>query len=218
MNIIEILMVLRSIVHTFVRFLPLGIYSFVYLSTALFKDRRSAIILLGLVFNDIIGYLYKRYFKKPYNENCVVFGNKDNSEELGFLPNSHTEYISFLTAFFYSDMWYKYSFDFIPFFFLLFLLIITIWSRISVGCKTFKEAVFNIIFGALRGIIFFYFVATYYQDATQSETVVKKCDMGYRDYQCNEIVDGTVIIKNRDANKESEEESKKNQDMANYYD
>lgn len=218
MNVIEILMVVRAIIHTFVRFLPLGIYSFAYLSTALFKDRRGALILLGLVINDLIGYLYKQYNKKPINENCAIFGNRDNDEELGFLPNSHTEYVTFIAAFFYSDMWYKYSFDFIPFFFILFLLIITIWSRISIGCKTFKEAIFNVIFGSLRGMIYFYFVSTYYNDAVKDSTVQNKCDLGYDNYQCNEIVDGTVIIKDTAKPKKETHAEKKQKVYEGWYD
>ncbi len=212
MDLIEIFMVLRAIIHTFVRFLPLGLYSFAYLSTAIFKDRRGALLLLGLVINDVIGYLYKRYTKYEPNENCAMFGKKDDTTSIGFLPNAHTEYMSFVAAFFYSDMWYKYSLDFIPFFFILFLLVITIWSRISIGCKTFKDVMFNIIFGAIAGIVYYYFIARYYRDAeVQMEGNNKMCNMGYEDYQCNEIMDGTVIIK--DANqkvKPMTEEEKEN--------
>jgi len=195
MDLIEMFMLLRAIIHTFVRFLPLGLYSFAYLSTAIFKDRRGALLLLGLVINDVIGYLYKRYTKYEPNENCAMFGKKDDSSSIGFLPNEHTEYMSFVAAFFYSDMWHKYSLDFIPFFFILFLLVITIWSRISIGCKTFNEVMFNIIFGAITGIIYYYFIAKYYRDASTDMEGAKACDMGYNDYQCNEIMDGTVIIK-----------------------
>ena len=207
-------MVLRAIIHTFVRFLPLGLYSFAYLSTAIFKDRRGSLLLLGLVINDAIGYLYRRYTKYEPNENCAMFGKKDDSSSIGFLPNAHTEYISFVAAFFYSDMWYKYSLDFIPFFFILFLLVITIWSRMSIGCKTFKEVMFNIIFGAIAGIIYFYFVAKYYRDAeTEMLGNKKACEMGYKDYQCNEIVDGTVIIKEPSQNVKPLTD----EEQANYY-
>ena len=63
MKIIELVNLLIGIIHTFVRFLPLGIYFFVYLSSALFKDLRAAYLLIGLVINDLIGYLYKKYTK-----------------------------------------------------------------------------------------------------------------------------------------------------------
>lgn len=218
MNVVEIIMVLRAILHTFVRFLPLGLYSFTYLSTALFKDRRSAILLLGLIINDVIGFLYKRYNKKEPNENCVIFGTNDNSQSLGFLPNPHTEYMAFVAAFFYSDMWYKYVLDFIPFFFILFLLVVTIWSRISIGCKTFKDVVFNLVFGGLRGIVYYYFVSSYYRDAERDSLERNTCDFGYNDYQCNEIKDGTVIMKQPKSKKPKSAEDEKNEVYQGWYD
>tara|TARA_B100001093_G_C26736153_1_gene974542 strand:- start:120 stop:782 length:663 start_codon:yes stop_codon:yes gene_type:complete len=214
MNIVEILSVIKAIVHTFIRFLPLGLYSFAYLSTAIFKDRRSAILLMGLIINDIIGYLYKRYNKVEPNENCVIFGKQDDTMSRGFLPNPHTLYISFVAAFFYSDMWYKYKFDFIPFIFILFLLILTIWSRIDIGCKEFKDVVLNVVFGALRGIIYYYFVSSYYRDAEKDDLEKNTCDFGYNDYQCNEIKEGTVIVKEPKKKKTKEEEKEEQQDKA----
>ena len=60
MNIVEILQVIKAVINTFVRFLPIGLYSFAYLSTAILKDKRSGLLLLGLVLNDLIGFIYKR--------------------------------------------------------------------------------------------------------------------------------------------------------------
>ena len=45
LDIIELVKVTLGVLHTFVRFLPLGMYFFSYLSSVLFKDRRAAIIL-----------------------------------------------------------------------------------------------------------------------------------------------------------------------------
>ena len=47
-NVINILSFLIGIVHTFVRFLPLGLYFFVYLASALYKDLRAAYLFIGL--------------------------------------------------------------------------------------------------------------------------------------------------------------------------
>ena len=65
-NFIEMLNYIIGLMHTFVRFLPLGLYFFAYLSSSLFKDLRAAWLLIGLVVNDIIGYLYKKYAKISY--------------------------------------------------------------------------------------------------------------------------------------------------------
>ena len=68
MNIVEIFQVLKALINTFVRFLPIGLYSFAYLSVAILKDKRAGLLLLGLILNDIIGYLYKRHYKYEENE------------------------------------------------------------------------------------------------------------------------------------------------------
>ena len=43
-GILDLVQTLLGMLHTFVRFIPLGIYSFAYLSAALFKDTKGAII------------------------------------------------------------------------------------------------------------------------------------------------------------------------------
>jgi hypothetical protein len=194
-----------DIVHTLIKFLPLGLYFFAYLSAALFKDIRSALLLIGLIFNDIIGYLYKKYNKGTNNPNCNIFtsgppvqtsSTSENNYYGEFLQNPHTEIISFVSSFFYSDMFYKQKLDVIPFTFLIILLLLTIWSRMALKCKTkFSEVILNIIFGALRGIVFYYFIRKYYVEAEKGVLEKETCDLGFNNYRCDEIKDGTVIIK-----------------------
>ena len=38
--------VIKALLHTLVRFMPLSLYSFSYLSVAIYKDLRSAILLI----------------------------------------------------------------------------------------------------------------------------------------------------------------------------
>ena len=118
MDILQVLNNFKSFIHTFIRFLPLGIYSFSYFQTALYKDKRGGILLLGLILNDILGYLYKNYFQYTPKDNCAIFGGKEEGTSLGFLPNAHEEVVAFLTAIIYSNMWDKFQFDFVPFVFL----------------------------------------------------------------------------------------------------
>ena len=101
MNFIDMVNFFISLIHTFIRFLPLGLYFFTYLSTALFKDLRSTILMMGLILNDIIGFLYKKYAKIVPNAPCAIFGKVVNKTEIGFLPNPHTEVMSFVASFFY---------------------------------------------------------------------------------------------------------------------
>ena len=194
-NVVNILSFLIGIIHTFVRFLPLGIYFFVYLASALYKDLRAAYLFLGLVINDLIGYLYKKYTKFSPNGACAIFSKIDDKSEPGFLPNPHTEIISFVSSFFFSDMFYKGGIDAIPFTFLLFMLFLTVWSRISIECKKLKDVLFNLIFGAIRGILFYIIISKYYLEAHKGVLEKETCDLGLDNYRCDEIKNGTVIIK-----------------------
>ena len=209
MNFIDMVNFFISLIHTFIRFLPLGLYFFTYLSTALFKDLRSTILMMGLILNDIIGFLYKKYAKIVPNAPCAIFGKVVNKTEIGFLPNPHTEVMSFVASFFYSDMYYKSKFDMMPFSFITIMLFLTIWSRVTIGCKKMKDVLFNLVFGAVRGILFYYFVSKYYLHAERGLLEKETCDLGYNNYRCDEIKDGTVIIK------EGSDTSKKSKDNSN---
>ena len=68
LNAIAMISIVKSLINTFIRFLPLGLYSFTYFSIALYKDLRSAILLLGMILNDVIGLLFNKYSKRANNE------------------------------------------------------------------------------------------------------------------------------------------------------
>jgi hypothetical protein len=211
MNVVNMLNFLIGIIHTFVRFLPLGIYFFVYLSSALFKDLRAAYLFIGLVVNDLIGYLYKKYTNIRPNGPCAIFSKLDDKTEPGFLPNPHTEIIAFVSSFFFSDMFYKGNLDAIPFTFLLFMLFLTVWSRLNIGCKKMKDILFNLIFGFIRGILFYMIISKYYAEAEKGITEKETCELGFNNYRCDEIKNGTVIIK-EGSNREKDEESDEDKD------
>jgi hypothetical protein len=195
MNFTESVNYFIGLLHTLVRFLPLGVYFFAYFSSAIYKDIRSAILLIGLIVNDLVGYLYKRYSSFSPNENCAVFDKSDNESELGFLPNSHTEFISFISTFYFTDMYYKENLDVIPFTSLIVMIFLTVWSRVTIKCEKFNDIVFNLIFGIIWGLIFYYFVKDYYLNAEKGLLEKETCDLGYDNYNCSEIKDGTVILK-----------------------
>ena len=107
-NAIEMISIIKQFLHTFIRFLPLSMYSFTYLSIALYKDLRSAVLLLGLVLNDIVGLLYNKYSKPKIPATCAIFKKpkavdtiekKDDLKKLGILPNPHTEIMMFYLIF-----------------------------------------------------------------------------------------------------------------------
>ena len=218
LDIVELIKITLGVLHTFVRFLPLGLYFFSYLSSVLFKDRRAAIILGGLVANDLVGFSLKKYFKFEPREECAIFGSKDANKSLGFLPNSHTEVIAFITAFFYSNMWHKYKFDLIPFVSLFFMTLLVAWSRISIGCKLFQDVIFNIVVGAMLGMLYYYFTRKSYMKAEEEAKGTDKtvCDLGYDNYKCSEIRDGTVIMRDPEEKKKRREIEETDEDQGWY--
>ena len=216
MNIIELLSQFKAILHTFIRLLPIGIYSFSYLLSALFKDKRGGILLMGLISNDIIGYLFKSYFKFSPKDNCAIFGSEAN-QTLGFLPNAHEEVIAFLTAFIFSNMWDEYNFDLIPFVFLILICLLTAWSRVAIGCSSFRDVMFHFVTGTVIGILYYYFTGPYYMKEKRGLNEKETCDLGYNNYRCSEIKDGTVILKGKKANKNNDEDNKFGDEETNYY-
>ena len=98
--------------------------------------------------------------------------------------------MSFVASFFYSDMYYKSKFDMMPFSFITIMLFLTIWSRVTIGCKKMKDVLFNLVFGAVRGIIFYCLVSKYYLHAERGYLEKETCDLGYNNYRCDEIENG----------------------------
>lgn len=211
MDVVESVDIAKGLIHTFVRFLPLGLYFFTYFSSTLFKDRRTIILLLGLIFNDLIGVVYQKYSGILPNDACALFGDADGNA-LNFLPNSHIEIMSFITSFFYSEMWLKGTMQghWFKFNFLLFMMILTIWSRINIGCETnYQRMIFDILFGVIRGSLFYYLFSSYYKDTSKSPVEQNVCETNVSGYKCETIQDGNVIIKdslNLDSDEDSDED------------
>jgi len=214
MNAVDMILVLKAMIHTFVRFLPLGFYFFTWLAICLYKDMRAAYLLLGLIVNDVIGKMYNDYAKPIVFTTCAIFKKPkvgDTKVGLGFLPNPHTEIVSFVSSFFISNMYAHKKMNYSQLWFLIILTFITVWSRISVGCKNMKQAIFNIVFGAIRGIVYYLLISKQYQKAEKGVLEKETCDLGYNNYKCNTIEDGVVIVKNKmnvDKDKEAKKEKK----------
>ena len=188
--------VFKTLLNSFIKLMPIGLYFFTYFSLIIFKDLRAGVLLLGLVLNELFGYAYVKYSNVVRNKECVIFGNAAMDKAFGFINNTHIEIICFVAAFFISDMWYKESMNWFIFNFLLAMIIMTIWSRMSVGCiNDLTSVIFNVLFGFILGGLFYYFFSETYSSAERGQLERETCDLGYSDYQCETIKDGTVIVK-----------------------
>lgn len=186
----------QALLNTVVRILPLGVYFFTYFSLTIYKDLKVGILLLGLIFNELIGYAFKKYSGKIFNDACSIFGAVEGQGNLAFMNNEHIEIIAFVGSFFLFDMLQKDKMEWFRFNFLIFLLIITIWSRMSIGCiNGLEEVVFNVFMGFVLGGLFYYFFSDKYREYEKGVFERETCDLGYSNYKCETIKNGTVIVK-----------------------
>jgi hypothetical protein len=198
MNILQSVDMVKELIHLFIKLIPIGLYFFTYFSATLYKDYRSIILMVGLIFNDIVGFLYNKYSNIIFNQSCAVFDNIGGASR--FLPNYHSEILSFVTSFFYTEMMSKGGItgNWFKFIFLLFMTLVTIWSRMSIGCETsYQKIMFNLLFGMIRGSLFYYFFSSYYENLDVNKDNIEKtaCQNEYSDYTCETIRNGNVIVK-----------------------
>jgi hypothetical protein len=59
------------------------------------------------------------------------------------------------------------------FFVLTFLMLITIYSRLNVGCKTLLDAIYCTLIGLLFGVVFYSIVQPYYKADFLKSTIIK---------------------------------------------
>ena len=73
-------------------------------------------------------------------------------------------------------MFFKKVFYYSTFTIFSILIGLTVWSRISVGCKDILDAGYNLVFGLFRGIIYYIIVKDYYEpdDVTPEDHWMEK--------------------------------------------
>ena len=86
--------------------------------------------------------------------------------------------------------------------------------RIIIGCKeNFKKVGYEILFGLLRGSLYYYFISSKWQAAEKGKLEREACEFGYNNYKCSTIKDGVVIVKKQDG--QLKEEPKDNEEAQN---
>ncbi len=135
--------------HTFVKIMPVGLYLASFLESMLFNDIRGFFIFVGLLVNDLINIGYNYMMEAKPNINCAVVRNVFTDDFFSF-STPHTQYIAFVTSFLMTSMYFKKVFYYSTFFMFVVLIAMTVWSRITIGCKDILGAGFNLLFGALQ--------------------------------------------------------------------
>ncbi len=163
------------IINSFIKILPLGLYIGTLIESLLFNDIRGFFIFIGLMINDAINTGYNYLTSKTDNEKCAIIRNRF-SEAFFVLPTTHTEYISFVSAFLMSSMYFKRVFNYGVFVIFSILIGITMYNRVMSGCKDFIDAGYSFLFGVLKGIIYYVIIKDFYEpeDVTPEDHWVEK--------------------------------------------
>ena len=154
---------LPVITATFIKILPFALYVSTLIESLLFNDIRGFFIFLGLLLNDCLNTAYNYITGRKDNEACAVVRNMYSTEEYLVLPTTHTEYITFVTAFLMTSMFFKQVFNYGVFVIFSVLVGMTAFMRVSSGCKDFIDAGYSLLLGAFKGIVYYILVKDFYE-------------------------------------------------------
>ena len=159
----------KIFINTLVRILPVGLYAGSAMSGAVFQDFRGLLLFCGFLGNELLGLGYKMVLHGVNNPQCALMYSEGGTPFV--LPSAISQTVGFFAGFFYMDMYYNNTFSAMEFFILTFLILITIYSRMNVGCKTLLDAVYCTLIGLLFGVVFYSLVKPYYKADYMKSTI-----------------------------------------------
>lgn len=160
---------IKIFLNTCVRLIPLGLYTGSAMSGTVFQDFRGLLLFFGFLGNELISLGYRMILRGVVNPQCAL---TYSSEGIPFvLPSPITQTVGFFVGFFYMDMYYNSTFTPFKFFLLSMMLLITIYSRVNIGCKTLLDSIYCALVGLLIGVIYYNLVQPYYQANYLSQTL-----------------------------------------------
>ena len=153
--------VIKIFINTLVRLAPLGLYTGSAMSGAVFSDFRGILLFCGFLGNELIALGYKMVLRGTTNPQCALTYSEGGTPFV--LPSPISQTVGMFVGFFFMDIYYNSSFNQLKFFLLITFLLITIYSRMNVGCKTLLDAVYCSMIGLLIGIIYYNLVKDSYK-------------------------------------------------------
>lgn len=151
----------KIFINTLVRIVPIGLYAGSAMSGVVFQDFRGILLFCGFLGNELLGLGYRMVLHGVSNPQCALLYSQSGTPFV--LPSPITQTVGFFAGFFFMDMYYNSMFNAMEFFVLTFLILITIFSRMNVGCKTLLDAVYCTLIGLLFGVVFYNIVQPYYK-------------------------------------------------------
>lgn len=153
--------VIKIFMNTAVRLMPIGLYSGSAMSGIVFDDFRGLLLFIGFLGNELISQGYRMILRGAINPQCAITYSQEGTPSV--LPSPITQTIGFFAGFFYMDMYYNNTFSPMKFFILTILLIITIYSRINIGCKKLLDSIYCALIGLLIGVVYYNLIKDYYK-------------------------------------------------------
>lgn len=158
---INLIDLLKAIINTLVRLAPLSFYTGSIISGALFSDFRAVLLLGGFIMNEALSLGYRMIFKGVSNIHCSLVVSADDN--VFVLPSPITQTFGFLFGFILADMYYTDTYSPFKFFIMLIIVIIAIYSRINIGCKTILDAVYCALIGTMLGVVYYSLIKDIYR-------------------------------------------------------
>jgi hypothetical protein len=149
----------KAILNTLVRVTPIGLYAGTIMSSLVFSDFRGTLLIIGFIFNEMISLGYRMMFKALDNPQCAILRSGETSLTL---PSPINQTIAFFIAFILMDMYNSGNFYPLRFFTAIVILLVSIWSRVNVGCSSLLDTLFSTAAGLIFGVAYFSIVYPYY--------------------------------------------------------
>ena len=163
--------VAKIFINTLVRLEPIGLYTGSLMAGVVFNDFRGLLLFLGFLGNELIGLGYKMVLRGVSNPQCALMYSESGTPFV--LPSPITQTVGFFAGFFFMDMYYNNTFNPMKFFVLTIIIMITIYSRINVGCKTLLDTIYCTLIGLLTGVIYYSIIKDYYKADFLNETITQ---------------------------------------------
>jgi hypothetical protein len=161
----------KIFINTLVRISPIGLYAGSALSGIVFDDFRGLLLFAGFLGNELLGLGYKMVLRGVSNPQCALTYSEGGVPFV--LPSPISQTVGFFAGFFFMDMYYENAFSALKFFLLIILILITIYSRLNVGCKTLIDAIYCTLIGLLFGVVYYNIIQPYYKADYLKESITE---------------------------------------------
>lgn len=158
--IITFVDVIKSIINTVVRIMPISLYMGSAISAAVFSDFRGALLLFGFILNEFIALGYKMVMHGIDRPECALLMSGNQTPFV--LPSPITQTVGYFVGFIFADMYANNTFSPVMFLFCCLLLMATIYSRTNIACKTLVDALYCSVLGIIIGMVYYSVIKDYY--------------------------------------------------------